>query len=63
MKTNMGSIDQLIRVVVGILLIMPSVLGYIGLWGWIGVILVVTGIFRFCLAYLLCGLDTCNRKS
>jgi hypothetical protein len=32
--------------------------GTIGMWGWIGVIPVLTGTFRFCPAYPLLGINT-----
>ena len=58
MKANVGSIDRLIRVLVGLALIVGSLLGYLGMWGWIGIVLVVTGMFRFCPVYLPFGLNT-----
>jgi len=40
-----------------------SLLGYIGMWGWIGVIPLATGLFRFCPSYLPFGLSTCEAKT
>lgn len=53
MKPNVGSVDRMIRVVLGLLLICLAALGKIGAWGWIGVVPLLTGVFRFCPAYLL----------
>ena len=39
MKTNVGGIDKILRVVVGIALIAMAALGVVGAWGWIGVVL------------------------
>ena len=34
-------------------------MGYIGVWGWVGLLPLATGIFRVCPAYLPLGLSTC----
>ena len=62
MRQNVGTVDRAIRVLAGLALIAASLLGYIGLWGWIGVVLVATGVFRFCPAYLPFGLSTCAAR-
>ena len=59
MKHNVGTTDRIIRVAVGVALIGASVFGAIGPWGWIGVVPVATGLFRFCPAYLHFGMSTC----
>ncbi len=61
MKANIGTIDRSLRVVAGLLLIGLSLSGVIGVWGWIGLVPLVTGIFRFCPVYTLLGIKTCNR--
>jgi len=33
--------------------------GTIGVWGYIGIVPVLTGIFRTCPAYTLLGMSTC----
>ncbi len=60
MKANVGTIDRVVRIVVGLLLIGLSLAGVIGWWGWIGIVPLATGIFRFCLVYPLLGISTCN---
>jgi hypothetical protein len=62
MKRNIGSVDRTIRIVAGLVLIAAVLLGLIGPWGWIGVIPLATGIFRFCPAYLPFGISTCGIK-
>ncbi|WP_260823900.1 YgaP family membrane protein [Salmonella enterica] len=47
--------------VVGLVLIGLSLSGVIGWWGWIGLVPLATGIFRFCPLYRLLGIQTCNR--
>ena len=61
MITNIGTIDRGLRVVAGLLLIGLSLSGVIGMWGWIGLVPLATGIFRFCPVYTLLGIKTCNR--
>lgn len=61
MKVNVGTIDRSLRIVAGLLLIGLSLSGVIGMWGWIGLVPLATGIFRFCPVYTLLGIKTCNR--
>lgn len=61
MKVNMASWDRVIRVLVGLLLIALSLTGVIGLWGWIGVIPVATGLIGNCPLYSILGFSTCKR--
>lgn len=60
MKSNVGGIDKILRILVGIVLIVLAITGTIGLWGWIGVLPLVTGLFNFCPAYKLLGANTCK---
>jgi hypothetical protein len=62
MKPNVGSVDRILRIVLGLALIGATLLGTIGAWGWIGVVPLATGIFRFCPAYLPFGMSTCAMK-
>jgi hypothetical protein len=62
MKTNVGGIDKILRIVVGIALISLAALGVVGVWGWIGVVPLLTGLFGVCPAYLLLGANTCPVK-
>lgn len=65
MKANIGSLDRILRIVVGIALIALAITGTIGAWGWIGIVPLATGIMRSCPAYSLFGMSTCpmNRKA
>ncbi len=62
MTANIGSTDRMIRIIVGIALIAATLFGTIGAWGWIGVIPLATGLFRFCPAYLPFGFSSCATK-
>jgi uncharacterized membrane protein YfcA len=59
MKLNVGGIDRILRIVVGLALIGATLAGMIGVWGWIGVVPLLTGIFKFCPAYTMLGMNTC----
>ncbi|ACK51494.1 conserved hypothetical protein [Methylocella silvestris BL2] len=61
MDVNVGTIDRTIRIVGGAGLIVATLAGWIGPWGWIGVVPLATGVFRFCPAYRLFGFSSCGR--
>ncbi|MDE2612104.1 MAG: DUF2892 domain-containing protein [Burkholderiales bacterium] len=56
MQTNIGSLNRLVRVIVGLVLIGLTLAGTIGVWGWIGVVPLVTGAVGWCPAYRLLGI-------
>ena len=58
MKANVGAVDRAVRIVVGIVLIGLAIAGMIGWWGYIGIVLVLTGLVRVCPAYSLLGFNT-----
>jgi len=62
MAANVGGIDRVLRIVAGIVLIALAATGVIGAWGWIGVVPLVTGLFRFCPFYPILGMNTCPMK-
>jgi hypothetical protein len=59
-KANVGTIDRALRIVAGVALIALAVTGVIGLWGYVGVVPLFTGVFRFCPAYTVLGINTCS---
>jgi len=61
MKANVGTIDRVLRVIVGLALIGVAVSG-VSVWGWLGVIPLATGLIKFCPAYAIFGLNTCPMK-
>jgi hypothetical protein len=58
MKCNVGGVDRVLRIVVGLVLIALALMGAIGVWGWIGIMPLATGLFKFCPAYTLLGINT-----
>ncbi len=62
MKANVGGIDRVLRIVVGLALI-AWVLFFGGpVWAWIGVLPLATGLMNFCPAYSIFGVNTCKTK-
>lgn len=62
MKTNVGGLDKIARIVIGALLIGLALTGTIGAWGWIGVIPLATGLLNSCPLYSLLGISTCKPR-
>ncbi|WP_088287044.1 DUF2892 domain-containing protein [Ideonella sp. A 288] len=62
MKLNVGGIDRILRIVGGVALIGLAATGTVGVWGWIGVVPLATGLVGFCPVYPLLGLNTCPMK-
>jgi hypothetical protein len=62
MKANVGGIDKVLRILVGLVLITLAATGMVGIWGWIGVIPLVTGLVGWCPLYPLLGMSTCPMK-
>ena len=60
MKCNVGNIDRILRISIGGILVALAANGTVGLWGWLGFIPLATGIFRFCPAYPLLGINSCG---
>ncbi|MBX3603798.1 MAG: DUF2892 domain-containing protein [Piscinibacter sp.] len=63
MKTNEGTLDRALRVIAGLVLIALTLTGTIGVWGWIGLVPIATGLLGWCPAYTLLGINTCGLKS
>jgi O-antigen ligase len=59
-STNVGGLDRMLRIAAGLVLIALALTGTVGVWGWIGVVPLATGLFRFCPAYTLLGVRTCK---
>jgi len=59
MKANIGTIDRVVRILAGLVLIGLAFSGTIGVWGYVGVVLLLTGFVRVCPAYSILGINTC----
>jgi membrane-associated protease RseP (regulator of RpoE activity) len=60
MKANVGGIDRILRIVVGVLLVSQAFFGLNTPWGWVGLVPIITGTLRFCPFYPLLGISTCS---
>jgi hypothetical protein len=58
MSKNVGTIDRIARVVLGLALLGLALFGG-HWWGWIGIVPLATAAVGFCPAYRLVGLNTC----
>ena len=63
MKSNVGGIDRIIRIVVGLALIAAAATGAVGLWGYVGVVPLLTGLMGWCPPYAILGFNTCSTKN
>ena len=59
LSKNVGSIDRILRIVVGLGLISLVFIGPQTPWGWIGVVPLLTAFISFCPLYTLIGIRTC----
>jgi len=62
MKSNVGGIDRILRIVIGLVLIALTLTGTIGVWGWIGVVPLLTAAMGFCPLYTVLGFSSCPMK-
>jgi hypothetical protein len=58
MGNNVGTVDRILRLIVGAVLISLVFVGPQTPWGWIGIIPIVTALVGWCPAYRLVGLRT-----
>lgn len=63
MKTNVGGIDRALRILAGLVLLALTLTGQIGVWGWIGVVPLATGLIGWCPPYALFGWSTCATRA
>lgn len=59
MKKNVGSLDKVLRWVIGLVIIALGIL-FQSWWGLIGILLLLTGSIGWCPLYLPFGLSTCK---
>ena len=63
MKSNVGGIDRVVRIVAGVVLLGLAAAGTVGWWGWLGIVPLATGLVGWCPPYALLGLNTCRMRS
>lgn len=62
MKKNIGVVDATIRIILGLIILSLTIIGPKSLWGFIGLIPLLTGLIRYCPLYLIFGINT-NKKT
>ncbi|MGO1251591.1 YgaP family membrane protein [Psychrobacter sp.] len=60
MNVNIGGIDRMLRIIAGVIIIALGVY-YQSWWGIVGLVPLLTGVFRFCPLYTMVGVNTCKR--
>ncbi len=63
MKQNVGGIDRILRIVIGLVLIGLAATGTVGWWGWLGAVPLLTGLMGWCPPYALLGFNTCKTRA
>jgi hypothetical protein len=58
---NIGNLDRALRVVAGLALIGLAVGGVIGVWGYLGIVPLLTGLVAWCPLYRVLGIRTTSR--
>lgn len=64
MKANVGGIDKIVRIAAGLGLLAFALLSDSPArwWGLVGLVPLATGVFGFCPAYTLLGINTCPAR-
>ncbi|WP_293265508.1 DUF2892 domain-containing protein [Neptunomonas sp.] len=60
MEKNIGSVDKILRILVGLALIALAVVGPQIVWGWIGVPFILIALFGWCPIYKILGVSSCK---
>jgi len=58
---NEHTVERVLRVLIGVVLLSLVFVGPQTAWGWIGILLLVTGLVGSCPAYTIFGISTCRR--
>jgi len=63
MTKNIGDTERIIRIVGGLVLMALAATGTVGVWGWLGLVPLATGLTGWCPPYSLLGINTCKNKN
>ena len=66
MKANVGGIDRILRMVLGVALIIVGAMGLLNVpWSYVaigaGAVFLLTSLIRFCPIYPILGINTCGK--
>jgi hypothetical protein len=64
MKKNEGSVDRVLRISAGLILIGLAATSVVGVWGYVGIVPLLTGAIGMCPIYTLLRINSCpvNRR-
>ena len=63
MTCNIGSIERVVRAIVGLGIISLAFVGPQTPWGWFGLVPLATAVLGWCPPYALLGISTCGSKA
>jgi hypothetical protein len=63
MKVNVGGFDRMARIAAGLILLVLAATGSLGVWAWLGLVPLATGLSGWCPPYSLFGITTCKNKN
>ena len=63
MTKNIGNIERIIRIAGALVLIALAATNTVGVWGWVGLVPLATGLMGWCPPYSLLGINTCKNKN
>lgn len=63
MKVNVGGFDRMARIAAGLILVALAATGTLGVWAWLGLVPLATGLSGWCPPYGLFGINTCKNKN
>jgi hypothetical protein len=63
MSKNEGTLDRVLRVVLGLILLSLVFIGPQTMWGLIGIVPLATGLIGVCPIYSILGVSTCQLKN
>jgi hypothetical protein len=63
MGKNVGGLDRGIRIVAGVALIALAATHTVGVWGYVGVVPLLTGLVGWCPPYAIFGFNTCRTRN
>ena len=62
MNKNVGNTERAIRIGGALILVVLAASGTVGLWGYLGLLPMITGAIGWCPPYAMLGINTCANK-
>ncbi|MDF1556148.1 MAG: DUF2892 domain-containing protein [Deferrisomatales bacterium] len=60
---NEHPVERVVRIVIGLALVSLAFVGPRTLWGWLGILPILTGATGLCPLYTVLGISTCSKKA